>query len=187
MQVKKILICIFVFLGTSSFAQVIDFSIYKEDANCKGSNNGQAEVNVVSTDPPYMYSWSNGSTNHMINGLAPGTYVCVVTDYSGNDTSVTIVINEIPCPIGAEQIFTPNADGYNDTWDIFGTFYYPELKVLVYNRWGQKVFESNGDYEPWDGKDRFGTPVPDNSYYYIIYGDKNDDGTIVKGSVSILR
>lgn len=184
---KGNLMYLLMIMSGSLFGQTINFNVYRQDANCKGANNGQAEVNVISMDPPYTYSWSNGSTNHIINDLPPGTYVCVITDYSGDDTTVAVVVHEIPCDINAESIFTPNGDGYNDNWDISSTSYYPDMKVMVYNRWGQKIYESAGAYEPWDGNDRYGNPAPDNSYYYIIYGDKKDEGSIVKGSVSILR
>lgn len=87
-----------------------------------------------------------------------------------------------------ENIFTPNGDGYNDVWSIANYQYFSSALVLVYNRWGQKVYEHDGLYHiPWDGKDLFGAEAPDATYYYIIYKDQKEKDKYIKGSVSIVR
>jgi gliding motility-associated-like protein len=64
---------------------------------------------------------------------------------------------------------------------------FPNSSVYLYDRWGQKVFESQGYYEPWDGQGVFGT-VPAASYYYVIILDETDKGgQVVKGSVAVVR
>jgi gliding motility-associated-like protein len=171
-----------------SDAQEINYTVFKKDSDCNGANNGLAEINVQAPlNPPYTYLWNFSNTNHIVGGLGPGNYYVTITDADDNDTVIHITIDEIPCVIEGALVFTPNGDGYNDTWSINNIENYPNNLILVYNRWGQKVFESKGAYEPWDGRDLLGGPVPDNSYFYIIYGDSKDEGTIIKGSVSILR
>jgi gliding motility-associated-like protein len=73
------------------------------------------------------------------------------------------------------NIFTPNGDGKND---VFYPFYDPkvshyeidkqmeEFTIVIYNRWGKKVFETNQYALPWDGKDS-GKALDDGTYYYI--------------------
>jgi gliding motility-associated-like protein len=63
--------------------------------------------------------------------------------------------------------FTPNDDGINDTWEIPGINDYPGAEVLIYDRWGQKIFSSNGYREPWDGTNN-GRKLPVGTYYYHI-------------------
>lgn len=186
---KKLLsIIIFIVgLGRISYAQQIHFTLATRNSDCNGTNNGEAAISVVQEHPPYTYLWNTGSTSTSINNLAPGNYSVMVTDSSGQDSLVHITIAEISCLLGAGLVFTPNGDGYNDTWPLSNIEFYPENLILVYNRWGQKVYEHHGAYEPWDGKDLFGNPLPDNTYYYVIYGDKKDEKSIIKGTVSIIR
>lgn len=179
-------ILLLVMLEKFSFAD-INFSFVKKDVECNFSSLGKIEVTIVSTNPPYSFVWSGGQTTSTINDLQPGNYSLTITDGSGNDTLVLFSIKEIICEIAPEIVFTPNGDGYNDTWQIGNIQYYPENLILVYNRWGQKVYEHQGIYEPWDGKDLLGVPVPDGVYYYVVYQDKNDKKSIKKATVSILR
>ena len=169
-----------------SFAE-INFSIVKRDVACNFASLGSVEVNVVSTNPPYTYQWNIGNTTHIVNDLQPGVYWVAITDGAGNDTLVYVTVNEIKCQIAPEIVFTPNGDGYNDNWAIGNIQFYPENLILLYNRWGQKVYEHEGIYEPWDGKDLLGIPVPDGVYFYVIYHDKKDKKSIVKSTVSVVR
>jgi gliding motility-associated-like protein len=168
-------------------AQTINFSIKSRNSTCNGANDGRAEIVVDQQNPPYTFLWNFGSGDRIVSGLGPGNYTVGISDDLGNDTTAQVTIMENPCEISAEIIFTPNNDLYNDTWSVNNINYYPDNLIMIFNRWGQKVFESKGVYEPWDGKDLLNIPVPDNSYYYIIYEDKDDKEPVLKGTVSIIR
>lgn len=168
-------------------AQII-FTLEVYDIGCQHSYLGSAKINVNQTNPPYSYLWNTGETTNSIGALEHGVYTVKVTDGSLKDTIAKMVIHELECGMAPEAVFTPNGDGYNDEWHIGNAQLFPDALILVYNRWGQKVYEYNGLYDtPWDGKDRFGVPVPDASYYYIVYKDKKKKSDIKKGSLSILR
>lgn len=184
---KKILTQLFLFfLVHTAFAQ-INFTIIKQDIKCNHTDFGDAGVNIVVTNPPYLYLWNTGDTTNSINGLVEGVYSVLITDNSGDDTTVAIQIKLLECEMAPEIVFTPNNDGINDTWSINNSQYFPQAKVMVFNRLGQIVFSHNGEYKPWDGKDIFGIAVPDASYFYLVYHKGNDEGTIIKGSVSIIK
>jgi gliding motility-associated-like protein len=97
-------------------------------------------------------------------------------------------------PILADSIytvFTPNGDLTNDTWTIPNAHQYPNVKVVIFNRWGQVVYERSGygtreDYV-WDGKSmKSGKDLPDGTYFYLI--EPNDGVTEpITGSVVIIR
>lgn len=80
--------------------------------------------------------------------------------------------------------FSPNGDGNNDRWEIPGMNSYPGLVMQVFNRYGQKVFESRGYAVPWDGRTQ-GNPLPAGTYYYIINPGSGKPGQ--SGSVTIIR
>lgn len=73
------------------------------------------------------------------------------------------VFVEVNRPISPPNTITPNGDGINDTWEIFGINDYPQATVSIYDRWGQRVFNSVGYKEPFDGKG-----LPTATYYWVI-------------------
>lgn len=184
---KKIITYFILLFSLHTASAQITFNVVKQDVKCNRTDFGDAEVNVTITDPPYFYLWNTGDTTNAIHNLNEGTYTVLITDDSGDDTTVTIQINLLECEMSPEIVFTPNNDGINDTWSIQNSEFFPQAKIMVFNRLGQMVFQQNGIYEPWDGKDLFGVTVPDASYYYLVYHNGKDDGTIIKGSVTIVK
>jgi gliding motility-associated-like protein len=119
-----------------------------------------------------------------INVTSPGSVY--VSQYTGNCESARV---EVKIMIGSSSlsipnIFTPNNDGINDLWVIKGIEDYPHALVQVFNRYGQKVFESRGYSSPFDGKIG-GAELPTGVYYYII--NLNSNCSLLSGSLTILR
>ncbi len=110
------------------------------------------------------------------------TYTLQVWNKGGcmsQDTVRIIVLNEIKIP----NAFTPNGDGPHDLWEIPELTKYPDASVIVFNRYGQKVFESSHGYtKPWDGKYN-GTKVPVGVYYYVI--KRNESLPVLSGPLSV--
>ncbi|MCB0795257.1 MAG: gliding motility-associated C-terminal domain-containing protein [Flavobacteriales bacterium] len=107
------------------------------------------------------------------------TVTTEINDCIYSDQLIVEVIRRIDPP----NTFTPNGDSYNDTWRIFGIEDYPSCEVLIYNRWGQRVFRSVGYREPWDG-DR----LPMATYYYHIELNQLEGRSApYTGSVTIVR
>jgi gliding motility-associated-like protein len=111
----------------------------------------------------------------------------VVTDANSCATSLDVQVgfsNSSQC-IFIPQVITPNGDGKNDTWIIKNIDLYPNAEVLVYNRWGQLVFQSkNVLANPWDGRSG-GKLVPVDSYHYIL--DLHDGSKPRSGVISVIR
>ncbi|MDP9048207.1 MAG: gliding motility-associated C-terminal domain-containing protein [Bacteroidota bacterium] len=82
--------------------------------------------------------------------------------------------------------FTPNNDGINDYWNIRELNTYPESLVLVFDRSGQKVYQSTGYSKPWNGNMNYdGQPLPPGTYYYVI--DLKNNIPKISGWVMIFR
>jgi len=64
---------------------------------------------------------------------------------------------------------SPNGDGQDDTWEIDHIGDYAGNHVLVFNRWGSKIFETTGYSRgnEWNGTIG-GQPAPIGTYYYVI-------------------
>ncbi|MDZ7847359.1 MAG: gliding motility-associated C-terminal domain-containing protein [Owenweeksia sp.] len=85
----------------------------------------------------------------------------------------------------AWNLFTPNADGFNDVWDITGIIRDQGVcKVTVLNRWGSVVYEEDDFDGIWEGTNTGGAELPDGTYYYIL---SCDDEVLLKNAVTIVR
>ncbi len=92
--------------------------------------------------------------------LTAGTGGCAST----SQVTVT-VLDALRIP----NAFTPNGDGNDDTWQIDRIGNFSDNRVIVFNRWGNKIFETN-HYQrgnEWDGSIK-GSPAPLGTYYYVI-------------------
>jgi gliding motility-associated-like protein len=152
---------------------------------CDDSYDGAVEVMISGGTPDYTIEWSNESTGPVTEKLGPGTINVVVTDENQcqeNESYTLIAENEV-C-ITVYEIITPNSDGYNDTWIITGIELYPNATVQVYDRWGKRVYYSEGYPRPWDGT-HDGKVLPMDSYHYII--NLNNDKDPIIGNITIVK
>ena len=194
-RISIYLICFCIQVFSTLSAQLVHVRIDNViNVECNRASLGSAKVTVTNPNhTPYTFQWSNGqNTTGVITSTATnleaGTYTVTITDSQDGDFgSAEVTITESECEVIPEPVFTPNGDGYNDSWFIDKAQYFDDMWVLVYNRLGQKVFDSRGVYTAWEGKDLFGGSLPDASYYYVIYPNRTDKSRIVKGSVSIVR
>jgi gliding motility-associated-like protein len=98
-------------------------------------------------------------------------------------TYVNAVLIVVPAGINIPNAFSPNGDGINDTWNITNLDSYPKATVEIMNRYGSRVYFSNGYSGAWDGNHN-GVQVPFGVYYYLIKGV----GQIpLSGYVTVLR
>ena len=113
------------------------------------------------------------------------TYTLFVTNASGCVATDTMMVVILP-PIVINNGFTPNGDGKNDTWMLDELYKFPNAEVEIYNRWGEQLFYSKGNYTPFNGTYK-GSPLPVGTYYYIIrLNDKNFPDHYA-GPLTILR
>jgi gliding motility-associated-like protein len=72
------------------------------------------------------------------------------------------------------NVFTPNGDGLNELFCPVGLENEFCFTLWIYNRWGTRIFQSNGNTTCWDGVvDHSGVPASDGVYYYVILLDDN--------------
>ena len=114
-------------------------------------------------------------------------YVIVENTNSGCTDSLTfnVEVQGIDDPIN--NVFTPNGDGINDTYD-FGEHAMNVFTVEIYNRWGETVFSWEGEKKAWDGKGYDGQMLPEGVYFYIMEAE-GIDGEFYseKGTVTLIR
>lgn len=145
-----------------------------EFVNLNGSSNGSSFV------------WSPVSTLSDSVSLSPvaapeqTTIYTLTAQLNGCQSSDTVVIS-VNTNFLVPNILTPNGDNINDDWRFEGASQFPDLKATVYNRWGNKIFESSTGYsDAWTGDN-----VPAGIYFYVI--DKGNGDETIKGTVTVLR
>jgi gliding motility-associated-like protein len=135
------------------------------------------------------YLWNDQSTGPAITISQPGLYVLEVTDSnqcSGTD-SMEVAQKECLEGLYVPNAFTPNGDGRNDFFKplVFGNV--AHFRFAVYNRWGEKVFETFTLGQGWDGRFR-GVPVPAGGLvWYCQYQVEGSAEKTRNGTVALIR
>ncbi|MEA3495239.1 MAG: gliding motility-associated C-terminal domain-containing protein [Bacteroidota bacterium] len=129
----------------------------------------------------------SNSTDRKIYLSQPDTYYLFVENVYGCKNSDTIIIlenckNDIYIP----NAFSPNGDGINDTFDI-GAEGINEKQIKIYNRWGERIFESKDKFKGWDGTFKGNNCKIDVYYYYITVQRKEEEAKIYSGTVTLVR
>jgi gliding motility-associated-like protein len=119
------------------------------------------------------------------------TYFVEVTDSQGcrKRDSVIVYVRRTPCAqsnIYIPNAFSPNGDGKNDVLYVRG-FNITEFYFAVYDRWGQKVFESKNQSVGWDGKFKNSKLDPAVFGYYLEGLCDGGEKFFKKGNVTLLR
>lgn len=161
------------------------------NSTCIGANNGSVVFQHQTSTGPVTYNWNNAGYTSVgsYTNLAPATYHYQITD--GNFTitdSVIIIEDQVDC--GAQLVFykgiSPNGDGHNDKWIIEGITNFPGNNVMIYDRWGDLVWNRK-NYDNvsvvWDGQNNKGKNLEDATYFYLV----EVNGRTHKGYVEITR
>jgi len=164
----------------------LQYRIEVEYPLCPAASDGQIYVEPTGGTGNYTFEWSNGANTNLLEGLSSDIYILTLSDENSCVAYDTVYLSSIRdyC-ITTPTVFTPNGDGYNETWLIENIDLYPDAEVKVYTRWGNLVFDSGHGYtQPWDGTYR-GKPLPVDTYYYII--DLKDGSKPMVGDISIVK
>jgi gliding motility-associated-like protein len=142
----------------------------------EGSPSYAQTLNVQTTFPDGEVG------NYEVLLIATSEYGCIDTT-----THIVLVLPEILLYV--PNTFTPNTDEFNSQWEIYmeGMDIY-NFELLVYNRWGEVVWESRNPAESWDGTYK-GEIVQDGTYTWTIKGKDiySDDMITYNGYVNVLK
>lgn len=133
----------------------------------------------------YTYNWTiNGSTvttNHffVVDNLDVGMHTILVDVGGGCTDEVEVEIRY--CEITIPNVITPNGDGHNDEFFIDGLNYYPNSQLVIFNRWGKKVFETSNYQNDWDAEN-----LSDGVYYYILRIQDGEQSEF-NGTLTVMR
>ncbi len=174
--------------------QVVEFEVGQPDSlniAFTTTDPGSACAIVTGGTEPYEYAWNNdeNSTTSCIENQLTGDYDLVVVDANNCIAIATAAITEDlddDCE-EARTILTPNDDNKNETFDILCARI-QDIDLLVFDRWGQLVFEAENYDNSWRGTDSSGDLLPEGPYYYVVrFTDRDGDERQTKGYLTLLH
>jgi len=141
----------------------------------------------------YLWDFGDGSFSdepnpiHTFDGLSDYTVSLQVTNDIGCTNTAFTLING-PVILYIPNAFTPNNDGINDVFRVEGNGI-ARYEIVIFNRWGEKVFESNDIEEVWDGSHNGGSHYVQNEIYQYVIKVKGFDTDAFErsGHISVMR
>ncbi|WP_397364762.1 choice-of-anchor L domain-containing protein [Olleya sp. R77988] len=123
-------------------------------------NDGVWEAGVLNTDGSYTYTFTD---------VAGGDHIVTARDINGcGESSLPVSVMDYP------HFFTPNDDGFNDTWNIYGIQNQPDAKIYIFDRYGKLLKQLSPTGLGWDGTFN-GNPMPTSDYWFTVdYKEPND-------------
>lgn len=118
--------------------------------------------------------------SNTFQNVKPGIYSITVRDIKNNCGTTSPLKIAV---IGFPKVFTPNGDGYNDNWQVYGISFQPNTKIQIFNRFGKLLKELSPLSEGWNGIIN-GEILPSDDYWFSI---KLQDGRIFKNHFTLKR
>jgi gliding motility-associated-like protein len=133
--------------------------------------------------PPQFYPATNDNSIREVP-----TRLIVTNDIGCSDTATSIIKVAGNCYIAVPTAFTPNGDGLNDYLYPTNAYKARDLYFAVYNRGGQKIFETRDWTRKWDGTFR-GNPQDPGTYVWFLYYTHIETGSKIdmKGTTVLIR
>jgi len=143
---------------------------------------------IDATSPGSTYTWQDHSTNPVYPVTEEGIYWVEVKNQCGvSSDTLAISIKDCTCNMYIPNAFSPNEDNINDEFSAISNCPFAEYSLLVFNRWGDKVFESHDALRMWDGTFKGQTAQAGVYAYVITYRfDQQSYGTL-SGNISLVR
>ncbi|MDP2387904.1 MAG: PKD domain-containing protein [Bacteroidota bacterium] len=149
---------------------------------------------------PLAYQWNFGtepgtyvtSENPSYTYETAGEYVVQLITTNGfgcRDTTYKTVVIENDIVIYVPNSFTPNGDGVNESFYAQGIgIDEKDFSMMIFNRWGEKIFQSQSLSEVWTGKVN-DKPLVDNETFIwkIIYRSGTGDKLVKSGHVTLVK
>jgi gliding motility-associated-like protein len=109
-----------------------------------------------------------------------------IADPQCDIAAVTVTITGNTGDLFIPNAFTPNNDGKNDVFKVYGSAV-KGADIRIYTQWGAQIYETNDNATGWDGKSK-GVAQPVGMYIYVIKVRMQDEDTFIKkGTINLIR
>ncbi|GEM_PF-2218521 len=157
---------------SSSEAEIIESSAPLFEVNVLSTAfQGEHEIEIINITGlgDYEFSVDGGpwielanQQSLIFNGLGFGEIEIIGRDKNGcGESHERVTLIDYP------KFFTPNNDGFNDTWNIIGLANQGNARILIFDRYGKLLKQLSPSSEGWDGTYN-GKPMPSNDYWFQV-------------------
>ncbi|MGO4773862.1 choice-of-anchor L domain-containing protein [Flavobacterium sp. W22_SRS_FK3] len=146
--------------------------------------NTDVTVTVHNGFGSYEYQLDDGifQTSNVFPDVDSGEHVITVRDVKGNCDDQILIINVLNYP----KFFTPNNDGYNDTWNIPDLSFQPDAVINIFDRYGKILKKISPAGPGWDGNYN-GEPLPSTDYWFQVFYTLKGIPQVFKSHFSMKR
>ncbi|MFN3753604.1 choice-of-anchor L domain-containing protein [Flavobacterium sp.] len=143
-------------------------------------------ITVVATGQGnnFEYQLDNGpfQDSPVFENVLSGVHTITVRDkYGCGSTTIQAIVINYP------KYFTPNSDGYNDTWNISNLSNQPSANITIYDRYGKTIKQIRPSGNGWDGTYN-GNMMPSDDYWFVVtYTDENQTKQEFKAHFAMKR
>ena len=146
------------------FGNPPQFNLGTDTTICYGESLVLQAPDIVNAD----YTWTPWQGTKEFKVVKSGTYILEMKNACGSKKdSIQVQLKDCLCPIYVPNAFSTSRNQINDKFEVVFTCPYQRMSMRIYNRWGEKLFESDETTESWDGRYK-GEKVPADMYTYII-------------------
>ena len=154
-------------------------------------SNPTGNINIVVTGGTLPVQFSIDGINYqssgVFNNLDSGKYITYVKDANGCITNDTVQLSPDGCALMLPNAFSPNGDGLNDIFRVKYPFVVKAFSLVVYSRFGEKMFETSDMAKGWDGTFN-GIKQPVGVYVWIVHlTSLNNIEQTTKGIVTLVK
>ena len=134
---------------------------------------------------------SNGSIAESINELSQGEYWVEVMDNKNCYFTDTVYLEDdlsnCSGDLWVPNVFSPNNDFLNDVLFVRGATTALNFNFMVFNRWGEVIFETDDPYSGWDGTFR-NKPMNNGVYVYMVKATLlNGEDVSLNGTITLIK
>ncbi|WP_289044968.1 T9SS type B sorting domain-containing protein [uncultured Olleya sp.] len=153
-----------------------------------GSLNNNVVTILTSGEGDYAFELINAEglstgfqNNNIFTNIKPGIYHVNITDIKNNCGTIDQMFSVIGFPL----FFTPNDDGKNDYWQVYGVSsqFQANSIIQIFDRYGKLLKELTPNSQGWDGTFN-GQPLPTNDYWFTV---ELQDGRIYRNHFTLKR
>ncbi|MDQ3016146.1 MAG: gliding motility-associated C-terminal domain-containing protein [Bacteroidota bacterium] len=162
------------------------FDLGPDQIQCPGETN-YFKIDLNNMD----ILWSTGDIGNETSITSPQHVWVEMTDsFDCHYFDSLEVVSDDGCIISKlfiPNIFSPNGDGFNDTWGIAAMELFSRVTMSVFDRWGNIIYYTDQLPFAWDGRTRKNQMANPGVYTYVFELVMKDDSYLKKGNVTLVR
>jgi gliding motility-associated-like protein len=169
--------------------KALELIIKKKNVDCLQLFTGVIDATINGGWGNYSFNWNTGDTKLKLDSINAGEYELSVKDALGCATnSIITLIRDSCCIAKVATAFSPNQDGKNEELSIMSFTPISEVELNIFNRYGERVFNTKDINNRWDGK--YKTEYCDMGTYFYVLKYKcsySKEEFIFKGDIELLK